>query len=104
MNKTAQAPQDQRAERKNMEGVVVSDKMNKTRVVSVERLVRHSFYEKVMRKTSKFYVHDESNQSIKGDLVEIASTRPLSKLKRWRLVKILKSAPRVAAAQGAGAK
>ena len=92
---TTQIETPQRSSRKTMEGVVVSDKMNKTRVVSVKRLVRHPFYDKVMRKSSKFSVHDEGNQSKEGDLVEIMSTRPLSKMKRWRLVRILKAAPKV---------
>jgi small subunit ribosomal protein S17 len=82
-----------------MEGVVVSDKMNKTRIVSVERSFRHPFYEKIMKKRSKFAVHDEKNDSRQGDLVEIMSTRPLSKSKRWRLVRVVKAAPRVAEAK-----
>ncbi|OGR90412.1 MAG: 30S ribosomal protein S17 [Elusimicrobia bacterium RBG_16_66_12] len=77
-----------------MEGVVVSDKMDKTRVVRVTRTVRHPFYKKVMTKSSKFHVHDEGNQSREGDLIEIVSTRPLSKLKRWRMVRVVKAAPR----------
>ena len=84
-----------------MEGIVLSDKMDKTRVVSVKRLVKHPFYEKVMRKSSKFAVHDEQNQSHEGDLVEIMSTRPLSKTKRWRLVRIIKASPRVVKAETA---
>ena len=87
--------EDSRHGRKNFEGVVVSDKMDKTRVVSVARLVRHPFYEKVTKKRSKFAVHDETNTSHEGDLVEIASTRPLSKTKRWRLVRVIKAAPRI---------
>lgn len=83
-----------RAQRKTMEGVVVSDKMDKTRTVRVTRSVRHPFYAKVMTKSSKFHVHDEGNQSRAGDLVEIVSTRPLSKLKRWRLVRVVKAAPK----------
>lgn len=86
----------ERNNRKSMEGVVVSDKMDKTRVVEVSRLVKHPFYEKVMKKSSKFAVHDEGNQSREGDLVEIMSTRPVSKTKRWRLVRIVKSYPRLA--------
>lgn len=88
-----------RNNRKTFEGVVVSDKMNKTRTVRVERFVQHGFYEKVMRKNSKFSVHDEENASHAGDLVEIMSTRPLSKTKRWRLVRIIKAAPRMAEAR-----
>lgn len=91
----------QRPRRKTVEGVVVSDKMNKTRVVSVPRLLRHSFYEKVVKKRSTFSVHDEGNASRQGDLVEISSTRPLSKTKRWRLVRVIKAAPRLAEAQPA---
>ena len=86
-----------RGQRKTFEGVVVSDKMDKTRTVAVSRLVRHPFYEKVMKKSSKFSVHDEANESREGDLVEIMSTRPLSKTKRWRLVRIIKAAPRALA-------
>ncbi len=83
--------------RKHFEGVVVSDKMNKTRTVSVARLVRHPFYEKVTKKLSKFSVHDEANASHEGDVVEIMSTRPLSKTKRWRMVRVIRAATRVGA-------
>lgn len=86
----------ERNDRKTFEGTVVSDKMDKTRIVTVARLVRHPFYEKVTKKSSKFSAHDETNQSRQGDLVEIASTRPLSKTKRWRVVRVIKAAPRVA--------
>ena len=82
--------------RKSFEGVVLSDRMDKTRIVSVARLVRHAFYEKVAKKRSKFSVHDEGNISREGDLVEIMSTRPLSKTKRWRVVRVIVAAPRVA--------
>jgi small subunit ribosomal protein S17 len=82
-----------------MEGVVVSDKMDKTRTVRVTRSILHPFYGKVMTKSSKFHVHDENNQSREGDTVEIASTRPLSKLKRWRLVRVVKAAPKAAEAK-----
>ena len=88
---------ESRNRRRVIEGVVVSDKMDKTRVVDVERRVRHPFYEKVATKHSRFYVHDEGNESRAGDLVEIMSIRPLSRLKRWRLVRVVKAAPRVAA-------
>ena len=83
---------DGRNDRKNFTGIVVSDKMAKTRVVDVSRRTRHPQYEKTMTKHSKFYCHDENNESKLGDLVEIASTRPLSKLKRWRLVRIVEKA------------
>jgi len=101
VTKTAAAPAapliaDDRGQRKTMEGVVVSDKMDKTRTVRVTRTVRHPFYLKVQTKSSKFHVHDEGNQSHEGDVVEIASTRPLSKLKRWRLIRVVKAAPRAA--------
>lgn len=69
--------------------MVVSDKMSKTRVVEVERRVRHPFYEKVQTKRSRFYAHDASNESHEGDRVEIISTRPLSRLKRWAVVRVL---------------
>ncbi len=78
--------------RKVLIAKVVSDKMDKTRVVLVERRAAHPLYKKVVKSTSKCYVHDENNESKIGDVVEIMETRPLSKLKRWRLVKIVKSA------------
>lgn len=84
----------ERNRRRVVQGIVVSDKASKTRVVDMERRVRHPFYEKVMTRHSRFYVHDEGNESKVGDLVEIMSSRPLSKLKRWRLVRVVKSAPR----------
>ena len=104
MTKTAAAPApaaavEDRAQRKTMVGVVVSDKMDKTRTVRVTRTVKHPFYGKVMTKSSKFHVHDETNSSREGDQVEITSTRPLSKLKRWRLVSIVKAAPRAVEAK-----
>lgn len=74
---------------KILKGVVVSDKMDKTRVVNVVRLVRHPLYDKVLRKSSRFYAHDEQNKSAGGDIVEIVSSRPLSKLKRWRITKVI---------------
>lgn len=88
----------ERGRRRTLEGVVVSDGMAKSRVVRVDRLVRHAFYEKVGRRQKKFYVHDEENKSKVGDLVEIMATRPLSKTKRWRLLRIVKSPPRPAEA------
>lgn len=81
-----------RGKRKVFVGTVVSDKMDKTVVVAVERLVRHPLYKKVIRKTSKFYAHDEQNECRVGDIVEIMETRPLSKLKRWRVVRIVQRA------------
>lgn len=78
-----------RAKRKTRMGVVVGNKMQKTAVVEVERVFRHPFYQKAVRAFKKYKVHDENNECAIGDLVEIMETRPLSKNKRWRLVKIL---------------
>ncbi len=75
--------------RKTRVGIVVSDKMNKTIVVSVERRVPHPQFKKIVRRTSKFYAHDEEGKAKEGDKVEIEETRPMSKLKRWRLVEVL---------------
>ena len=81
-----------RNHRKVLVATVTSDKMDKTLVVRVERRAAHPLYGKVVKITSKCYVHDESNTAKIGDVIEIMETRPLSKLKRWRLVRILKSA------------
>lgn len=83
---------EQRNLRKVLTATVVSDKQDKTLVCRVERWAAHPLYGKVVKITSKCYVHDENNEAKIGDVVEIMETRPLSKLKRWRLVKILKSA------------
>lgn len=83
-------PRPERGRRRVIQGIVVSDKMDKTRVVDVERRVRHAFYDKVVTRRSRFYVHDEGNEARVGDVVEIASARPLSRLKRWRLVRVVK--------------
>lgn len=80
----------QRGVRKNREGVVISDSMDKTVVVSVERRFRHPTYGKEITRSKKYYAHDEKNEAHKGDVVRIAETRPLSKLKRWRLIEVLK--------------
>lgn len=79
-----------KGKRKIFRGKVVSDKMDKTIVVAVTRLLRHPLYPKVIRKTSKFKAHDEFNEAKTGDIVEIMETRPLSKTKRWRLVRIIR--------------
>jgi small subunit ribosomal protein S17 len=76
------------AKRKTKVGRVVSDKMDKTIVVSVERLTRHPLYKRVVRMTTKFAVHDEENQARVGDTVLIEESRPLSRTKRWRLVEV----------------
>jgi small subunit ribosomal protein S17 len=73
-------------------GRVVSDKMDKSIVVAVERKVKHPIYGKFVKKTTKFVAHDETNDSHVGDTVKIMETRPLSKTKRWRLVEILERA------------
>ncbi len=79
----------QRGHRKVRLGNVVSDKMDKTIVVAVERLVRHPTYKRVIRRTTKFKVDDEKGEAKVGDKVKIMETRPLSKEKRWRLVEIV---------------
>ncbi|MDP8214458.1 MAG: 30S ribosomal protein S17 [Candidatus Euphemobacter frigidus] len=78
--------------RKIRRGTVGSDRMDKTIVVEVIRKFRHPLYKKVIKKTTRFYVHDEKNQAQAGDIVEIMETRPTSKTKRWRLVGIIKQA------------
>jgi small subunit ribosomal protein S17 len=89
-NAAAPAAPENKTVRKTRVGVVVSDKMTKTIVVEVERRVPHPQFKKIVRKTSKFYAHDESEQAKEGDKVLIAETRPLSKLKRWELVEVQK--------------
>lgn len=88
---TTSPPRDSRKARI---GVVVSDRMMKTIVVQVERLVRHPIYKRVVRRASRFKVHDETNSAKVGDRVKIMETRPLSKDKRWRLVEILRRGSR----------
>jgi small subunit ribosomal protein S17 len=88
-SKTAPTPVQFRQARKVREGVVVSDKMDKTRVVVVSWDTMHARYHKVLRRTSRFHAHDEKNESHAGDRVQIEETRPLSKLKRWRIAQIL---------------
>lgn len=78
-----------RSRRKERIGIVLSNKMDKTIVVAVERQVMHPIYNKFIKKTSKFYAHDENNTCDIGDKVRIMETRPLSKNKRWRLVEII---------------
>ena len=83
---------EDRGARKTREGLVVSDKMDKTVVVSVEDRVKHPLYGKVMRRTSKLKAHDEQNSCGIGDRVLLMETRPLSATKRWRVVQILEKA------------
>ncbi len=81
----------ERGHRKTQVGVVVSDKMEKTVVVKVDRLVKHSVYSKYIKRSVKYKVHDESNSSKVGDRVQIIECRPLSKDKRWSLKQIIES-------------
>jgi small subunit ribosomal protein S17 len=78
-----------RPARQELVGIVTSAKMEKTIVVKVARLVRHRIYQRVIKKTKKFYAHDEEREARVGDRVRIVSTRPLSKLKRWRLAEVI---------------
>ncbi len=102
--------QDHRPLRKVRVGEVISDKMDKTIVVRVKRRVRVPIYEKVITVRHKFYVHDEKKEARLGDQVRIAETRPLSRLKRWRLVEIIAKAnvikppPLVGEAEALGTK
>ena len=86
------APAAGRPARKVREGIVASDAMAKTIVVTVTERVRHPKYGKTVQRSKKLYVHDESNDARKGDRVRVAEARPLSKLKRWRLIEVLERA------------
>ncbi len=83
---------ERRGERKVRTGVVVSDAMEKTVVVKVERRRRHPLYGKSVRRTSKLHAHDEANEAKAGDVVRLVETRPLSRTKRWRVVEIVERA------------
>ena len=87
---TDQANVEQSSSQRTIMGTVVSDKMNKTIVVQVERKVKHPLYGKYVRRFSKMYVHDEDNTCRTGDVVVIQQSRPLSKTKRWKLVEVVK--------------
>ena len=82
----------ERNKRKTKVGWVVSNRMEKTIVVAIDRLLRHAQYNRVIKRTSKLYAHDEKNQCQIGDKVLVMETRPLSKTKRWRLVGVLEKA------------
>ncbi len=84
--------QTERAQRRQRTGKVVSDRMDKTITVAVDRQVKHPIYGKFITKTTKYLAHDETNDAKIGDTVQIMSTRPLSKRKTWRLVEILERA------------
>ena len=93
MSENTQAPEaPARNPRKVREGIVVSDKMDKTVIVTVEDRVKHPLYGKVMRRASKLQAHDEANACSIGDRVLVMETRPLSATKRWRVVEILEKA------------
>jgi len=81
-----------RGERKVRQGVVVSDKMDKTVVVLVERRTTHPLYRKIVTRSEKYHAHDETNEARVGDRVRIVETRPLSKTKRWRVASIIERA------------
>jgi small subunit ribosomal protein S17 len=82
----------ERSQRKERQGVVVSDVQDKTIVVRVERRTTHPLYGKTMTQSKKYHVHDESNDAGVGDTVRIVETRPMSKLKRWRLAEVVERA------------
>jgi small subunit ribosomal protein S17 len=91
----AEAMRD-RGVRQELQGIVTSTKMQKTIVVKVTRAVQHPLYHRVVRHAKKYYAHDETGEAKAGDTVVIVSTRPLSKLKRWRLKEVLQRSTRVA--------
>jgi small subunit ribosomal protein S17 len=93
---TAQADAKERGARQELVGVVTSAKMEKTIVVKVTRATQHPLYHRVVRSAKKYYAHDETREARLGDTVRIVSTRPLSKLKRWRLKEVLTRSTRVA--------
>jgi small subunit ribosomal protein S17 len=84
--------EETRNDRKVRQGVVVSDVQDKTIVVRVQRTTTHPLYNKTMRVSKKYHVHDEANEAKVGDTVRIIETRPLSKLKRWRLAEVVERA------------
>jgi small subunit ribosomal protein S17 len=86
-----------RSARRTLVGVVTRDKMDKTRRVEVARLVKHARYGKYIKRRTVCYVHDEKNETRNGDTVEIMETRPLSKNKNWRLLRVVRQAPRTEA-------
>jgi small subunit ribosomal protein S17 len=91
-NTQSSVAQEEPGKRNVKVGVVTSNKMNKTIVVSVERRVPHPLYRRIITRTSKFLAHDEQNSCAIGDTVSIVETRPLSKRKRWRLLEIIRRA------------
>src|SRR5690348_7347827 len=99
---TGETATSERGKRRVEIGVVTSDKMNKTRRVEIPRLVKHPRYGKYIKRRTICYVHDADNASHKGDTVEIMETRPLSKMKNWRLLRIVAKAPTTEAQAGEG--
>ena len=91
MAEKTQSPE--RNVRRTLVGVVTRDKMNKTRRVEIQRLDKHPRYGKYIKRRTICYVHDETNESHNGDTVEIMESRPLSKLKSWRLIRVVNKAP-----------
>lgn len=89
---TAQATQEKRTPRRRVQGIVTSDKMEKTITVQWERQVKHPRTFKYMKRRKKLHAHDEKNEAHVGDLVEIMATRPISKIKTWRLVRVVRRA------------
>ena len=82
----------EKSQRQTLQGLVVSDKMDKTVVVEVERTVMHPLYQRYMRRRKKYHAHDETNDCKVGDQVKIVSCRPLSKTKRWRIAEVVRRA------------
>lgn len=80
---------DKKNKKRELTGKIISDKMDKTRVVEVERRERHKLYKKVIRKLSKFKAHDEKNETNIGDVIKMEETRPISKEKRWRVKEVI---------------
>jgi small subunit ribosomal protein S17 len=92
MENQEQGTVEERGRRKTRVGTVISDKMEKTVVVSVERRYAHPLYGKQVTRSKKYHAHDESNEAKSGDLVRIVETRPLSKTKRWRVEEVVEKA------------
>jgi len=90
--KMTEAIKETRNSRKERVGVVVTDGMEKSIIVAIQRLVKHPVYHKYIKKTTKLMAHDESNEAGVGDTVRIMETRPLSKRKRWRLIEVVEKA------------
>ncbi len=90
MSPVAKSTELERNERRRVSGTVISNKMDKTITVNAERLVKHPRYKKYVRRFTKLYAHDEKKEATVGDFVELVSTRPLSRTKRWRLLRIVR--------------